>query len=699
MRGISMPTIEVGTVSQQWKQTEALWKALHWWIGKLCWAHIGSEHTVTFLELAVDFELTTGERLPDVSDRRIQPPTMRKTKTTTAREILPPSEAQSGLCLYFDGGSRQNGTALAVAGAGAVVYEDGKKIAEVIVPLGRTTNNVAEFSALVGGLHLLGEQPPSVQGPVTVRGDSKVVISTMKKTAQCKPILRPYLLASMGALAPRFNFNLEHVARDRNTDADALSNAAMDQVQAQTSGEVSTIMAQYEAYRRSALAKARTLHTLANTAARIYGTAWHPGRVANVTSATALGGGVMQGVSCRAVLSPQTEAVLRSMSRGASDTEGTTPNPFVKAHESWHVSSGVMRGKVEQAEAKFAKMYAKKKTNINMHKSWHVNSGVMRGKVEQAEAKALHDAKRAEIREKEREKELEKKYYEDLQEKAGVVKKKKRMDWMYEVAAPAAPQTSGVEMISSDNLLKDQPKGDFAAAAQPKPEVKPTLAVDLEAKIRDDPMFAIKKAQMERLQQQFNDPMFALALQQRRKQAEAKRERIESKSAKKEKKDKRDKKEKKREKKEKKKQAKKEKKDRKRRRSTSSSSESSSSVSSGYRQRASKIPRVEDAQDGRGPPTVPHSAKYQRPARPVLSDEEKQRRLREMENDAKAWSDERSQRIAVAADKAKKEEDEDRVTHMGSKYLAEVNKKAMEKTLADRLHNRNYSSKRMRDDD
>ncbi|KAJ9462008.1 hypothetical protein DIPPA_24139 [Diplonema papillatum] len=332
-----MPTIEVGTVSQQWKQTEALWKALHWWIGKLCWAHIGSEHTVTFLELAVDFELTTGERLPDVSDRRIQPPTMRKTKTTTAREILPPSEAQSGLCLYFDGGSRQNGTALAVAGAGAVVYEDGKKIAEVIVPLGRTTNNVAEFSALVGGLHLLGEQPPSVQGPVTVRGDSKVVISTMKKTAQCKPILRPYLLqatASMGALAPRFKFNLEHVARDRNTDADALSNAAMDQVQAQTSGEVSTIMAQYEAYRRSALAKARTLHTLANTAARIYGTAWHPGRVANVTSATALGGGVMQGVSCRAVLSPQTEAVLRSMSRGASDTEGTTPNPFVKAHES-----------------------------------------------------------------------------------------------------------------------------------------------------------------------------------------------------------------------------------------------------------------------------------------------------------------------------------------------------------------------------
>ncbi|KAJ9453227.1 hypothetical protein DIPPA_12320 [Diplonema papillatum] len=160
----------------------------------------------------------------------------------------------------------------------------------------------------------------------------------MKKTAHCKPILRPYLLqatASMGALAPRFNINLEHVARDRNTDAD---NAAMGQVQAQTSGEVSTIMAQYEAYRRSALAKARTLHTLANTAARIYGTAWHPGRVANVTSATALGGGVMQGVSCRAVLSPQTEAVLRSMSRGASDTEGTTPNPFVKAHERWAAS-------------------------------------------------------------------------------------------------------------------------------------------------------------------------------------------------------------------------------------------------------------------------------------------------------------------------------------------------------------------------
>ncbi|KAJ9458602.1 hypothetical protein DIPPA_02907 [Diplonema papillatum] len=64
----------------------------------------------------------------------------------------------SRLLVCFDGGARANGTAFAVAGAGAVMYRDGVKVSEVILPLPTVrSNNVAEYEAVLAGLHLLNE--------------------------------------------------------------------------------------------------------------------------------------------------------------------------------------------------------------------------------------------------------------------------------------------------------------------------------------------------------------------------------------------------------------------------------------------------------------------------------------------------------------------------------------------------------------
>ncbi|KAJ9446314.1 Ribonuclease HI [Diplonema papillatum] len=311
----------------QWKHGGELWNAMHWWLNRLRWAHVESEHTVTFVELAIDFEVTTGVRLPEVANRRIQPPTASAAKATTARAVLPLRETTAGLCVYFDGGSRQNGTALAVAGAGAVLYKDGIKLAEATVPLGRTTNNVAEYNGLIAGIRLLGEQPRDVGGPVKIRGDSQVVIGPVNGTAICKPNLRPYFLqakASMVDLSPRFEFSLEHVPRKKNVDADALSNAAMDMAQAGTGAQVGVIRAQYDEFKSSALAKGQSFRAVTSAVARICGVAWHCGHVSNVTSVTALGGGVMLGLSCRAELAAQTETVLRAMSQPRPGIATTT---------------------------------------------------------------------------------------------------------------------------------------------------------------------------------------------------------------------------------------------------------------------------------------------------------------------------------------------------------------------------------------
>ncbi|KAJ9450213.1 hypothetical protein DIPPA_24202 [Diplonema papillatum] len=168
----------------------------------------------------------------------------------------------SRLLVYFDGGARANGTAFAVAGAGAVVYRDGVKVAEVVLPLPTVrSNNVAEYEGLLAGLHLLGDAGEAEGEECTVRGDSALVVGHLARRMACSEELKPYLTRAalkVSSLQRRLTLHIEHVARELNTDADALSNAAMDLVQRQrpTRQQQETMLANF---RRSGLGKALSL--------------------------------------------------------------------------------------------------------------------------------------------------------------------------------------------------------------------------------------------------------------------------------------------------------------------------------------------------------------------------------------------------------------------------------------------------------
>eukprot|EP01061_Rhynchopus_euleeides_P032944 TRINITY_DN5492_c0_g1_i3.p1 TRINITY_DN5492_c0_g1~~TRINITY_DN5492_c0_g1_i3.p1 ORF type:complete len:953 (-),score=132.75 TRINITY_DN5492_c0_g1_i3:831-3539(-) len=70
-----IPSLAPSRVKATWgKHPPALWVALCHWLRSLRWAPHGGEHTVSLLELAVDFELTTGLSLPPAEPRRIRPP-------------------------------------------------------------------------------------------------------------------------------------------------------------------------------------------------------------------------------------------------------------------------------------------------------------------------------------------------------------------------------------------------------------------------------------------------------------------------------------------------------------------------------------------------------------------------------------------------------------------------------------------------
>ncbi len=125
-----------------------------------------------------------------------------------------------------DGGSRGNP---GPAGYGAVVKEaaTGEVLLERAESLGVTTNNVAEYSGLIAGLQAAAELGAA---HVDVRMDSKLVVEQMSGRWQIKnPGLRP-LAAEAAKLVRRFDtVTFDWIPRERNSDADALANRAMDE--------------------------------------------------------------------------------------------------------------------------------------------------------------------------------------------------------------------------------------------------------------------------------------------------------------------------------------------------------------------------------------------------------------------------------------------------------------------------------------
>jgi ribonuclease HI len=131
--------------------------------------------------------------------------------------------------IYCDGGSRGNPGPSAI---GAVVLdpstEPPRRLAMVSARIGVTTNNVAEYRALIAGLEAAA---PFGAQLVRVRADSKLVVEQVKGTWKVKqPHLRPLLEEARKLLAGYAEVDLQHVPRAENTEADALVNAALDAV-------------------------------------------------------------------------------------------------------------------------------------------------------------------------------------------------------------------------------------------------------------------------------------------------------------------------------------------------------------------------------------------------------------------------------------------------------------------------------------
>jgi ribonuclease HI len=129
------------------------------------------------------------------------------------------------LTLYADGAARGNP---GPAGAGAVLFDaDGRLVAEVARPLGRATNNVAEYTGLILGLE---EAKRRGATSIDVRMDSMLVVQQMRGLWRIKhPGLRPLALRAGKLLASFPERQISHIPRAENAAADELSNRAIDE--------------------------------------------------------------------------------------------------------------------------------------------------------------------------------------------------------------------------------------------------------------------------------------------------------------------------------------------------------------------------------------------------------------------------------------------------------------------------------------
>lgn len=125
--------------------------------------------------------------------------------------------------IYSDGASRGNP---GPSGIGAVILKDGKVVHEIAEYIGETTNNVAEYEAL---LHALDYCVKKKLSPVEILADSQLMIRQLTGHYKVKhPNIIPLYGKAKEYLAYLDVRGFKHVPREENKHADRLSNKGID---------------------------------------------------------------------------------------------------------------------------------------------------------------------------------------------------------------------------------------------------------------------------------------------------------------------------------------------------------------------------------------------------------------------------------------------------------------------------------------
>lgn len=127
----------------------------------------------------------------------------------------------SVLDIYIDGASKGNP---GPAGAGIVIFQDGIHLKDVSRHIGNTTNNVAEYTALI---YALEEALILKAAKVKVLTDSELLSRQINGEYKVRhPNLKPLFEQARNLSRGFESFEIRHIVREKNTEADKLADKA-----------------------------------------------------------------------------------------------------------------------------------------------------------------------------------------------------------------------------------------------------------------------------------------------------------------------------------------------------------------------------------------------------------------------------------------------------------------------------------------
>jgi ribonuclease HI len=112
-------------------------------------------------------------------------------------------------------------------GGAGFVSQDGKPVEKIARYLGMTTNNIAEYSAAIIGLEYAVKLGA---GKVKLRADSELLVKQVNGLYKVKNEgLKPLHARVKELIAKIACVEVEYIPRERNKEADALANKAIDE--------------------------------------------------------------------------------------------------------------------------------------------------------------------------------------------------------------------------------------------------------------------------------------------------------------------------------------------------------------------------------------------------------------------------------------------------------------------------------------
>jgi ribonuclease HI len=127
------------------------------------------------------------------------------------------------LTIHIDGAARGNPGPAAI---GIIAKKDGKTVFEISDYIGETTNNVAEYSALIRAL-----EETLIKGYKEGHfiSDSQLIVEQIKGNYRVKEAHLKLLYNQAESLIKKLkSFSIKHIKRELNKEADKLANRALD---------------------------------------------------------------------------------------------------------------------------------------------------------------------------------------------------------------------------------------------------------------------------------------------------------------------------------------------------------------------------------------------------------------------------------------------------------------------------------------